>query len=658
SELSLTGPFVSRTRKVDVIPNKPHRVPRSLTVRLTEKERAVYLAVAEAFLRLSQGSSWGTSMALLTALRQTASCLPAAVRHFESRGVLSGWLDEMGWETPEEAELSGQEGESADLGAMESAVPTALPNVDSKFAEFRKALDGLWLEDVEAGQPRRKVIVFAFFRGTLDYLSERLQALDVNHRLIHGLVPLGDREVRINDFLNDADVRVLLSSEVGSEGVDLQVASVIVNYDLPWNPMVVEQRIGRIDRLGQRSPVLTVVNLVLENTIEDRILMRLYDRIDLFKNSIGEIDEILGDKVTELVKADLRRELTEAELARRVEQEGDAFVRERLEAERLQTEADGLLAGDQSFLDELQGLIGLRKVPGPNELYRFLSGFLDSRHPGCRVPREALTGTATADLQPALGWQLANAFPGDVDARRVAGLVQTGQAPLTFDSDAFLRVGRTEFVSMHHPLIRLCVHDLQAEIDTLHRAFQLEVPTVRGVDPGTYLLSLIELEVSGVRARTDLVPVAVMLGAVAACPREIAQGLFVATLEDDAAAPNGWADETFLELELAVKLLRREADAVRAEITRSESTLGAVRAARRRATLEGTLKRKVESARKRLRNLRDTGARDAVLRMEEGRVKKAEARLNAFLEETEPASAAEVAVRDVAVVLLSVGRAE
>ncbi len=70
------------------------------------------------------------------------------------------------------------------------------------------------------------------------------------------------------------ELSVLLSSEVASEGVDLQFARVLVNYDLPWNPMRVEQRIGRLDRLGQRAEKISIINLFVESTIEERILDR------------------------------------------------------------------------------------------------------------------------------------------------------------------------------------------------------------------------------------------------------------------------------------------------------------------------------------------------------------------------------------------------
>ena len=79
--------------------------------------------------------------------------------------------------------------------------------------------------------------------------------------------------------------------------LDFQFAHVLVNYDLPWNPMEVEQRIGRLDRIGQESPAIYVCHLWIANTVEERILNRLYERVGLFEGTIGELEPILGEVV-------------------------------------------------------------------------------------------------------------------------------------------------------------------------------------------------------------------------------------------------------------------------------------------------------------------------------------------------------------------------
>ena len=90
----------------------------------------------------------------------------------------------------------------------------------------------------------------------------------------------------INEFRERSDLRVLVATEVASEGVDLQFCRLLVNYDLPWNPMRVEQRIGRIDRLGQKAKVIHIWNLFYKETIDERIISRLLVRLRVFEQAL------------------------------------------------------------------------------------------------------------------------------------------------------------------------------------------------------------------------------------------------------------------------------------------------------------------------------------------------------------------------------------
>src|SRR5690606_22794853 len=108
---------------------------------------------------------------------------------------------------------------------------------------------------------------FALFKNTLKYLNLRLKKVGIQTALIHG--DIDDRVSEIEKFKTDNDIKVLLSSEVGSEGLDMQFCDALVNYDLPWNPMVVEQRIGRIDRFGQESPIVNIYNLIIKDSIQE-----------------------------------------------------------------------------------------------------------------------------------------------------------------------------------------------------------------------------------------------------------------------------------------------------------------------------------------------------------------------------------------------------
>ena len=107
---------------------------------------------------------------------------------------------------------------------------------------------------------------------------------------------INNRYEVIDKFRASRGSVIFLSSEIGSEGLDLQFCKVLFNYDLPWNPMRIEQRIGRIDRFGQVSDTVTILNFLHKNTIDERIYERLYMRLNLIKNTLGEFEAVLGDE--------------------------------------------------------------------------------------------------------------------------------------------------------------------------------------------------------------------------------------------------------------------------------------------------------------------------------------------------------------------------
>ena len=136
-----------------------------------------------------------------------------------------------------------------------------------------------------------KAIVFTQFRATQDAIVDALRAENVTHSMFHGEMGWREKEESLEQFR--LKEQVLVSTEAGGEGRNLQFARIVINYDLPWNPMRVEQRIGRVHRLGQEHPV-KVVNLVARGTIEAYVLEILERKIRMFELVVGEMEEILG----------------------------------------------------------------------------------------------------------------------------------------------------------------------------------------------------------------------------------------------------------------------------------------------------------------------------------------------------------------------------
>lgn len=177
-------------------------------------------------------------------------------------------------------------------GALAPAIDCAarLPETGKGIALLR-ALDG-----------GGATIVFTRFRATLDFLATLLANRGLPYERVDGDLPTRVRHEAIARCQERQSV--LLSTEVGSEGLNLQFGRRIVNFDLPWNPARIEQRIGRVHRIGQDHPV-EIINFCLAGSIEERILGILDERINLFELIVGEVETILGYLETEREFADL-----------------------------------------------------------------------------------------------------------------------------------------------------------------------------------------------------------------------------------------------------------------------------------------------------------------------------------------------------------------
>jgi SNF2 family DNA or RNA helicase len=170
-----------------------------------------------------------------------------------------------------------------------------------------------------------KMLVFTKYASTQKYLADLLKEKGFKVAEFHGGLRRKDKEKQITYFREDADV--LVSTEVGGEGRNLQFCNGMINYDLPWNPMAIEQRIGRIHRIGQERDVF-VYNLVAKDTIEYYILDLLDRKINMFELVVGEVDAILGDIENEEDFSDLMMKAwaeanSKEEVEKELEQIGD-----------------------------------------------------------------------------------------------------------------------------------------------------------------------------------------------------------------------------------------------------------------------------------------------------------------------------------------------
>lgn len=221
-----------------------------------------------------------------------------------------------------------------------------LPEEDPKFDQLMEVIQEKQLEE------NNKIILFSTFRHTLAYIRRKLEGTNLRVAQIDGSVKDEQRSEFHDRFkLPKEDgnaIDILLFTEVGSEGLDYQFCNLMVNYDLPWNPMRIEQRIGRIDRRGQTSDVVNIYNMITKGTVDADIYERCLMRIGVFERSIGECEAILGQISTEVERIALNSKLTDEERRYKLEQMADNEVRRIQELNRLEDEEKGLFGFDLS----------------------------------------------------------------------------------------------------------------------------------------------------------------------------------------------------------------------------------------------------------------------------------------------------------------------
>ncbi len=415
-QVNLLANTVTRTRRRDVQELRVVRNVRVFRAEMEPVEREAYDAIS----RVVQGYAWEKDVPagflLATPQRLLSSCLPAAVAHWLSRAVEADYedgdeeADDAASETTTAAVQLGPLVERLARACTSLPVPAELERHDSKFDKFLGALRAFL-----GSHPGEKAVVFSTFRTTIRYLARRLQAAGITCEEIHGGVP--DRDSALSRFETEDSVRVLLSSEVGSEGIDLQFCRTVFNYDLPWNPMRVEQRIGRVDRLGQAAESVTVVNLLHRDTIDDAIYSRLFDRLHLCEQALGGFEAVLGDEIARLTPDLLAGRLTPEQVERRIDQTSQA-IENRLKIERqLEEEAAALIAHGDRITMSIRAAHEMHRWIGARDLARYLSDALANLFPGSSVRDLARDSTYELRLtQEARGtyadWLQSQRLPG------------------------------------------------------------------------------------------------------------------------------------------------------------------------------------------------------------------------------------------------------
>ena len=387
---------------------------------------------------------------------------------------------------------------------LEKGIDAFAKGIDSKIERVVELIEG---QAMTSG--KRKVVLFATFRKTLEYLQIRLRKHGYKCIVVHGGVD--DRDEVINSFRKDPTAHVLLASEVAGEGLDLEFCSTIINFDLPWNPMVVEQRIGRLDRFGQKSPVIHIYNMVVEGTILEDVYCRLWDRIGVFRWCIGEVEPILdmslmdynGMKLTATLEQYESQfysgELSREEIQRKMDEIAIAIESRRQYANLLNQGLEETHSYDSYFRDQVTRLITNYSSLGGEELRTYLEDVLSTAIPGCLL-EDMKDGTYCIHLpmdQPTalVDFLLFNQPAGAESEKMFADFVRDidgrDSIVLTFEQETAFTNRALAFVNMFHPLIAACVNFNERTGRTQSEAFCYSLPY--GPVKGTFYLALYEV---------------------------------------------------------------------------------------------------------------------------------------------------------------------
>ena len=230
-----------------------------------------------------------------------------------------------------EADFEGAEPDLSIDGRIESQIRGVLAQAE-QLDPYDPKLEALLSIIAEKQKmPNHRIMLFSSFRHTLAYLLDHLEEAGLRVGLVHGDIPDEDRVESRQRFRLERGhpeaLDILLFSEVGSEGLDYQFCDCMVNYDLPWNPMRIEQRIGRIDRRGQASESVRIFNMVTPGTVDADIYQRCLLRIGIFDRELGASDEILGQITRELRDIAENFALTDTERQEKLHQLADNQIR-------------------------------------------------------------------------------------------------------------------------------------------------------------------------------------------------------------------------------------------------------------------------------------------------------------------------------------------
>jgi SNF2 family DNA or RNA helicase len=655
---SLFGQFMTRSRKREVMEKRVKRTAQTLQVEFTSQEKQVYDYITHKIRFESIGKQKFDIFRLLARQRQMTSCMVAALKAWKNNGVIHDFLagndDEellyelFGYELNNESTtIFNNQGKNIKKATYNCPIPENdsefqifINNFEKNDTKYKQLVT--FLQRELRNKPQEKFVLFAFYRDTLTYLQKRLTADGINNCLIIGGMDRQDKQEILAEFQSNNTCSVLLSSEVGSEGIDLQFCRFIINYDLPWNPMRVEQRIGRLDRLGQKANKISIINFSLKDTIEEYVLEKLYTRIKIFEESIGDLEEILGEKTEALILEFLNPKLNENELILEAEQTINAIANELEQQRKLENEAMNLVAFSDYILSSINRSRSQGRWLRPEEIKAFIEDFFKLQYPGTVI-------TPVRNQQGLFDIKLSDEAKIDLkifcNQRRFSTQTRLYNQAIScfFDPKIAGAIGKLnhELLDPTHPLIQWIRHKYAPESRTEEGTQNLQPVSASRissqeteVEPGIYVYVIHRWELSGLRKENRLAYKVIKLGDSNSFSDEVAEALVNQTALCGQQRPNA---NNLVELEQVLNHYDKCEELLQEAFADAESEFEAENTDRcnvQESSARAYARRKQQEYEERIQRFIAEG-KLTIIRADEGRIKKVQQDLNIILKNIE-----------------------
>lgn len=503
------GTMLNRTRRRDIqdfCVRRSHTVSTSFTEYQQTLHDELLFFEHEALSTLHNANS--VAFMISTIRRQAASCIFGLAPYI--RDIISRRLMQLDYD-PDSLINDVDEKSLNTISSLAKKVLMLADKLPEKDPKFEETYD---IIRKKQEQSNNKIMIFSTFRHTLSYLKRKLSECGLRVEQIDGSVKDDTRyELKSRFELsreNEYAIDILLFTEVGSEGLDYQFCDMMINYDLPWNPMKIEQRIGRIDRRGQLSDVVNIYNIITEGTVDADIYHRCLMRIGVFERSIGDCEEILGQIASGIDYIVYDTNLTDEERNIKLEQMADNEVRKKQELNRLEEEEKELFGFD---LTELTTSHEIKKAESPWISGYFLQKLIENYITAIVGKGQYIIGESSlktirlsASARQILRDDLKKLTGGRNALRRSWQNYLSGNKPnhsITFDPETASKERDSFFITAMHPLAKQAAkYYSHRESAYLHLQLHTsEIPS------GQYVFSVYAWQYTGYNTYTKLITV-------------------------------------------------------------------------------------------------------------------------------------------------------